>query len=172
MEDSIEVKEKYSNNWKPTLYSSLLIAIITFLLYLNLDDVLWGGVIRLIAFMSFSLSIFCMLKVMEGAKTFRLSVSDELLSVAYLKNDEILQTEEHRKEEIQSIYKLPYQLKIPFTEYRFKLPGNRHFKVKFDNEEERDMSLFKFGGRVLTVDNESGQNLEQFFKKHKLYSEP
>lgn len=171
MEESIEIKEKYSNNWKPTLYSSLLIALITYLIYLNLDDVLWGGIIRLIAFMSFSLSIFCMLKVMEGSKTFRVSVSGDSLSIAYLKNEDIVQTEELKKEEIQSIYKLPYQLKLPFTDYGIKLPGNRDFKVKFYADEEKDMSLFKFGGRVLTVDKESGEKLEQFLKTHNLYSQ-
>ena len=170
MQESVNVKEKYSSNWKPALYASLLLALITFLIYLNLDDVLWTGIFRLIAFMSLSLGIFCMLKVMEGVKTFEVAIRDDSLLISYLKNGDTIGNDKLKLDEIQSIYREPYQLKMPFTEYGIPLSGNSNFKVAFKNKEENDMALFKFGGRVLAVDENSGQELEQFLRRHDLFS--
>ena len=170
MQDSIEVKEKYSNNWKPTLYASLLIALSTFLIYLNLDDVLWTGIFRLIAFMSLSLGIFCMLKVMEGAKSFAVEIRDGLLQISYYKKNDVIGTEKLNIEDIQSIYAEPHKLSLPFSDFQFELAGNHSFMVMFRNDDARDMPLFKFGGRVLAVDEKSGQKLEQFLKQHDLFS--
>ena len=171
MDESIEVNEKYSNNWKPTLYTSLAIAAVTFVIFLYLDNVLWAGIFRLTAFISFSLSIFCMLKVMEGRKTFRISVRNGSLHISYLKNNEVLQTEKLKKEQIESVYKTPFHFKLPIADYRFSLANNCNFKVRF-RDQEKDMSLFKFGGRALTIDEEESYKLERFFKDHNLYSKP
>lgn len=170
MDESIEVNEKYSNNWKPTLYSSLVIAAITFVIFLNLEDVIWSGIFRLVAFISFSLSIFCMLKVMEGRKTFRIAMRDGSLQISYIKNNEVVQTEQIRQKKIDSIYKAPFYFTFPFTEYRFPLKTGSNFKVRF-REEESDANLFKFGGRVLTVDEKESHKLENFFRNHDLYSQ-
>jgi len=170
MEENIEVKEKYSNKWTPALFISLLVALIAFLIYLNLDDVLWTGIFRLLAFISLSLGIFCMLKVMEGSKTFGVEIRDDLLLISYLKNKEVIDTEKLKIEDIKSIYREPHRLKFLFSDYHIELSGNHCFKVEFHNEEESDMALFKFGGRVLTVDEKSGQKLEQFLKRHDLFS--
>lgn len=171
MDESIEVNEKYSSNWKPTLYSSLTIAAITFIIFLNIDDVLWAGIFRLTAFISFSLSIFCMLKVMEGRKTFRITINDGSLQVSYLKNDEVLQTEKLKKKQIESVYKVPLYFKLPIADYKFSVTNNCNFKVRFTDKEE-DISLFKFGGRTLTVDEKESHKLERFLKDHNLYSKP
>lgn len=170
MEESIEVNEKYSNNWKPTLYSSLVIAAITFIIFLNLDDVIWTGIFRLIAFISFSLSIFCMLKIMEGKKTFKIAIHDESIQISYIKNKEVIRTEQIKQKEIESIYKAPFYFTFPFTEMRFPLKTGSNFKVRY-KDEESDISLFKFGGRVLAVDEKESHKLESFFKDHDLYSQ-
>lgn len=172
MEEVIEVNEKYSNNWKPILYFSLIFATITFVIYLNLNDVLWTGIFRLIAFMSFTLSIFCMLKVMEGRKTFRLSIENGSLHIAYLKNQHVIQEEILDKNKIESVYRVPStsKFKVPFSDYRFSFSKTCNFKVRF-NDTNKDICLFKFGGRVLTVDEESGRELQNFFSANNLYSQ-
>lgn len=169
MVETIEINEKYSNNWRTTLYSSLAIAAVTFLIYLNLDDVLWSGIIRLIAFISFSLSIFCMLKVLEGKKTFRLTMKNGSLHVYYLKNGDIVQEEKLKRDDIQSIYKVPSLIEFPFIDYTITLSSVYNFKVKFSDSEDAS-SLFRFGGRILTVDQQSSYRLEEYLKYYNLYS--
>lgn len=171
MEETIVVNEKYSNNWKTMLYSSLAFAAITFIMYLNLNDVLWSGIVRLTAFISFSLSIFCMLKVMEGRKTFRLSVNDDSLHISYLKNNNIVQEDVLNQNKIESVYKVPSFYKLPLIDYQFSLSNTCNFKVRF-TDSDRDISLLTFGGRFLSVDKETGIRLEEFLKAHNLYSHP
>lgn len=169
MEESIILNEKYSDNWKPTLYFSLLLAILAFILYLTIGDVLWSGILRLAAFISFSLSVFCMLKAMEGKKTFRISIKDNHLAIAYLEKEDVARKEVHTLDEIDFIYKEPHKYKLPLTDNNFFLADSSDFKIRFLNS-DHDISLFKFGGRVLSVDEKTGTRLQQFLESHNLYS--
>lgn len=168
MVNSIKVNEKYSNNWKPTLYTSLAVAAVTFIIYLNLEDVIWTGIFRLTAFMSFSLSIFCTLKVMEGRKTFQISIDDGSLKIAYLKNDKELQEDIISLDKIEKVYKQTTGSKIPLTNSLFSASDNCTYKIQFKNDD--DICLLKFGGRVLSVDSTETQKLESFFSSHNLFS--
>lgn len=170
MEESLEIKEKYSVYWKPGLIISLLISFSTFLIYQNLDDVLWAGIFRLVAFICLTIGIFCMLKLMEGAKTFEINISEGKLNITYMKNDEIIGSERLQTEQIKAIYSEPYQIKFPFVDYQITLSNNCNFKVTLIGEEKSDVSLFKFGGKVLTVDNKSEKRLKLFLKQYDLYS--
>ena len=170
MNDILEVKEKYSEKWKPGLYASFTISVLTFLLYLNLDSILWSGIFRLVAFISLTVGIFCMLKVMEGAKTFEVKLSKDSVLITYLKNNNVISTESFSLDDIRSIYRESHNIKLPFFDLYFQLPQHNKFKIKFRNEEEKEMSLFKFGGKILTLDERSAEKLEHFLKQHNLIS--
>ena len=107
---------------------------------------------------------------MEGRKTFRIKVDDGSLQISYLKNDEVLQTEQLKKEQIESVYKVPLHIKIPVADYKLSLTDNCNFKIRF-RDKENDISLFKFGGRALSVNEQESHKLERFFKDHNLYSQ-
>lgn len=170
MEDSLVVKEKYSDNWKTALFTSLIVALITFLLYLYIDNILWSGIFRLVAFMGLTLGIFCTLKVMEGAKTIEISIDKNLLTITYLKNDEVVGNDKLEIDKIKFIYSEPFQLNLPFFDYQFNLSDNHHLKIAFNDDDGGDISLFKFGGRVLSIGNQSEQQLRHFLNQHNLYS--
>lgn len=170
MENSLVLKEKYSGYWNYALAGSLLVSLITFLIYLNLDDVLLAGISRLVAFICLSLGIFCLLKVMEGAKTFEVSITDGLLKITYFKNGETVGTDKMQINDIKSIYSEPYQLKFPFSHYRIELSNNSTFRVKFKEDLKNEVPLFEFSGRVLTLDNSSTKRLKKFLSQHDLNS--
>lgn len=169
METSIVLSEKFSNNWKNTFYSSLGLAIVIFVFYLNTSDVIWTGILRLTAFISFSLSVFCLLKIMEGGKRFRVAVNDQSLHIVYMKNEKIIHEEVLHKNEIESIYRAPSILRLPIVEREFTISNTWVFNIKLTDTRSAS-SLFKFGGKALAVDEQTGKRLENFFKDHNLYS--
>ena len=170
MKERLKVKEKYSGKWKIVLFTSMIGAAVTFGLYLYIESILWSGIFRLVAFMSLTIGIFCMLKVMEGAKTCELEISDGFLTITYLKNNEAIGTDKFAVDDINSIYREPFQITTPFTSFTFDLPQNSSYKVEFKNDKANDTPLFKFGGRILTIDNSSGEKLEQFLSTYELLS--
>ncbi|NGP76379.1 hypothetical protein G3570_07035 [Balneolaceae bacterium YR4-1] len=170
MENSLVLEEKYSRYWKHALALSLIVSLITFLIYLYIDDAVLAGISRLVAFISLSLAIFCLLKVMEGAKTFEVTISDGLLRVTYFKNEKAIGTDKLNINDIETIYSEPYQIELPISDYRIQLSNNRTFRVNFKENNENDISLFKFGGRVLTLDKSSKERLEHFLSHHDLLS--
>lgn len=171
MTDTVVIDEKYSSNWKITLYTSLLLAAITFVIYINIDDVIWTGIFRLTAFMSFSLSVFCLLKIMEGQKRFRLEVDNNSIHIAYLKKEKVVHEEVLDQKDVIGIYKVPSELRVPILPYKIKLTNSWLFMVKLAND-AYDSSLFTFSGKPLAVDKKSGNKLEHFLDTHNLYTHP
>lgn len=169
MEASIILDEKFSSTWKSTFFSSLGLAAVAFLLYLNAENVIWVGIFRLAAFISFSLGIFCLLRIMEGPKQFKVEADNKNLHITYLKNKNALHEEVLSRDEINCIYKRPSTLGIPFTEAEFSVPDSWMFNIEM-TDIERDGSLFRFGGKALTVDKQNGQQLDAFLKAHDLHA--
>lgn len=169
MDEAILIDEKYSNNWKLIFYTSLFLAAVTFLIHLNLNDVVWSGILRLVAFISFSLSIFCILKLFEGQKKFRVAVDGKSVHIAYLKKDKIVREEVLDLNDITGIYRTPSVYRVPVIGIQIQLSNTWLFKVSIADTEQ-DSSLFTFGGRALPVDQKSSLKLEQFLQTHNLHS--
>ena len=171
MSNSIVVEEKFSSSWKNTFFYSLGLAAVLFLLYLYISNVIWIGILRLAAFISFSLAIFCLLRIMEGRKRLRVEVDDKNLRIVYLKKEKVLNEEVLSRSNIDSIYKKPSTFALPFTDIEFSLSNTWLFNIDMSNI-ERGGSLFRFGGKSLPVDKINSQQLEVFFKEHNLYTKP
>jgi len=169
MGTSIIIDEKFSSSWKSTFFSSLGLAAVALLLYLNAENVIWVGIFRLVAFISFSLGIFCLLRIMEGRKQLKVEADNKKLHITYLKNKNAVHEEVLSRDGINCIYKRPSTLGIPFTEAEFTLPDSWMFNIEMADI-ERDGSLFRFGGKALSVDKQNGRQLETFLKAHDLHA--
>lgn len=167
MDTSIIVDEKFSSSWKNTFFSSLGLAAAAFVLYLNAENVIWVGIYRLAAFISFSLGIFCLLKIIEGRKHLKVEADNNKLHITYLKNNKAVHEEVLSRSDINCIYKSPSTFSIPFTEAEFTVPDSWMFNIEM-TDIERKGSLFRFGGKTLSVDKQNGQQLEAFLKAHDL----
>lgn len=87
METRLVLEEKYSTWWVQITAGLSLTALLLFVLFSNMEDVLWKGIVRLASFGFLAAAVFSGLKVMEGKHTIILEIKDGHLTVTYRKRD-------------------------------------------------------------------------------------
>ncbi len=171
MGSTVTVNEKFSNYWITALYLSSGTALLTFILFWNINDVLWSGIMRLIAFIAFAVSIFCLLKVMEGKKSMKITKTDDALHVTYLKGKSVIQEDSVSISNIKYIYRRSYDYYIPVFDLSIGLADSYSFIIRLRDSAD-DYYLFEFGGRGLHLGKKAGKRLKSFFEDHNLYKSP
>ncbi len=164
---SLVVDEKFSHLWQVMLYSLLGIAAITFVIFWNIENVLWAGIFRMISFIAFTGSIFCLLKVMEGKRNIHLTFENENLLIKYYKNERVIQEEVFQLDSIRSIKAVPAFISLPMKRYELPHRSAVTYKINFIDS-DRELYLFEFGGGVLSVSTESHQRIKDFLAEHNI----
>lgn len=103
MNRAIEIEEKYSKFWPLIAITSGLAAVILFIYYLSVEEVLLEGYLRLISFTLFALMILSLFKVKDGKVIIRIEISDRVVSLHYSVRDRMVYEEDFQINEIEEL---------------------------------------------------------------------
>ena len=159
MQSSVSVTEANYDFWKTGAISSALLGILTFCVFLILEDPFWLSIVRLGAFVFFALTVLCYLQIMNGPISVLLDVTDSNIIVVYQKNGETIQEEEFKKETVKNIFATSEEINLIF---RYLKPSLKTFKISFTDTENK-LRLFEFGGRPLLFEKPAQNKIEDFF---------
>ena len=158
----IEIEEKFSNLWSHITVFTVLLTAVLFIVYRTIEDILWRGIFRLSALISFAAAVLSGLKVMEGKHSMTLEIQDGYLVVIYFRKAQQVQEDLFELGDIESVTSghLPSDL---FTNY---LLSNDQTVLLHLRDSDRELNLFELGGRILSVNRETAERVVSFLEKH------
>ena len=166
MSDSITIEEQTHYYWKQGTILSAVLCLITFTVFWNLGTPLWSGILRLVAFIFFALTILGYLNIMNGCLTITLYFTDSLLQVDYQRQDKTIQEEEFDLSTISSVK--PTQSKQNLIQKVFQ-PESATLSVDF-TDTDRKLYLIEFGGRPLFFDPHTIEQIVGFLSDHGIHT--
>jgi hypothetical protein len=156
----LTVREQMHGFWKMITITFGILCAIFFLIFWNLTDPFWTGIVRLGSFIFFAITVLGCLKLMSGPLQITLSSTDELLLVSYQKKGEIIQEEQFDRDSINEVRPInPSGNLIQYLQ-----PNSKAFKINF-TDSERDLYLFEFGGRPLLFGAPSQQKIAHYLQQ-------
>lgn len=104
MTGSLTIREKYFRYWPVVAAASGMLAVILFISYQLISDVLFASYLRLSAFICFALSLLSLFKIKDGRVAIKFEPdSDGRLTVTYFLRDKKVQQEIYTPEDIREI---------------------------------------------------------------------
>lgn len=158
MSNSLTIQEQRHQIWKKGTIAAGSLTILFGLLFYNQSDPLWAGLLRLAAFIFFSLTVFGALKLLNGPLTITIHSSPTHLKINYRMKEKNVRKEQFEQSAIQEF--------IPSTEYKpfwkqLLQPRSSTLKVRF-SDGHRDIPLFEYGGRILFFDEATLARVQKF----------
>jgi hypothetical protein len=142
---SITIQEQRHHIWKVGTYISGILAVLLTLVFWNIPDPLWVGILRLLAFIFFSLAVFGVLKCMGDPLTVTLRSTSEHLIVNYSQGDSVVQKEQFERSSIDNFL---VAADSPVNWIPLFYPESKTIKISF-NDGHQDLNLFEYSGRTL-----------------------
>lgn len=105
MMDQLIVREKYSKYWPAVAISSLLLAVLFFVAYHLIENILWVGYLRLISFSFFAIALLSFFKIKDGQVEMTVTVDDERVHSDFKVRNKLIDHHEIPKSDF-------YQLKV------------------------------------------------------------
>lgn len=160
MNQSLTVREQHSPLWRYAAITGAVLAVVLFIIYWNMTDVFWSGILRLASFVSFAGAIMSGLKAMESGLDIEISLSDRTLIINYYKKGNRINEQSQELEHVTSIARVT-------PESRLSGETANVFIVRYKDSNE-DFDLFHFSGRTLQFDDTESRKLIDFFNKHRI----
>lgn len=159
--NKLVIKEKYSKYWPIVSVVSLILAVVLFLAYQLMDNVLWIGYVRLASFSFFALALLSYFKVKDGQVKITVWVDEGYIESVYKVRDEIIFKAKHPASDF-------YTLKV--DQMPDKSLYNQFVKsdkcVRFRRENENAWYYFnEIESRVIPLSKENASKLHNFLKK-------
>lgn len=145
--------------WKTISIISGILCAVFFLVFWNLTDPFWRGIIRLGSFIFFAITVLGCLKLMNGPLVVRLSSTKDLLLVSYQKKEKVIHKEEFERESIQNVTATEPSSSL----LRYVQPKSIAYKINF-SDTDRDLYLFEFSGRPLLFSAASQKKIKDFLQ--------
>lgn len=158
----IEIEEKFSNLWSHITVFTVLLTVVLFIVYRTMGDILWRGIFRLSALISFAAAVLSGLKVMEGKHSMTLIIQDGYLVVSYFRKEQQVHEDLFELDDIESVTsdQLPVEI---FSNYF--LANDQTVLLHLRNS-GRELNLFELGGRILSVNRDAAERVVSFLEKH------
>lgn len=167
MNHSITIEEQRHQVWKTvTVTAGTLTTLFGFLFWYQ-SDPLWVGILRLIAFIFFSLTVFGALKLLDGPVSITITSTPTHIQVNYRQNEKTVQEEEFEQSTIED-FVLSTGDKSPLKHYL--QPRSATLKVRF-NDDHRDLHLFEYSGRTLFFEESMLSEVQGFLHAHHKHKE-
>lgn len=163
MESRLVLEEKYSAWWTQITVGLALLAIVLFVIYSNMDDVLWKGVLRLGSFGFLAAAVFSGLKVMEGKHSIILMVEDGHLVASYQKKGRQVGEDIFELDNITALY-VDHLPSYFFSSNEFLF--NDLQVVMEQSDSDLPLTLAKVGGRSLPLSRKSADEAVRFITRH------
>lgn len=158
MNHSITIEEQRHQVWKTgTIVAGAITILFSFLFWYQ-SDPLWVGILRLIAFIFFSLTVFGALKLLDGPVSITITSTPTHIQVNYRQDEKTVQQEEFEQTAIKD-FVLTTGDKSPLKHYLH--PRSATLKVRF-NDDHRDLHLFEYGGRILFFNESTLLEVQDF----------
>ncbi|MFH5885805.1 hypothetical protein ACG2F4_15975 [Halalkalibaculum sp. DA3122] len=155
------IKEKYSGYWIQ-ITSALALGTLLFLgAYHVAEDVVWEGVLRLIAFGLLAGTVLSGLKVMQGKHTIECSTENGELILTYLRKDRVVSRDIFKLGNIETVYTEP---NTQFFGTGF-FPGDLNIKF-MPADSDRPLTLVEVHGRALALTKEDAEHLISYIHEH------
>lgn len=158
MTDTITVKEQTHKYWKTGTYLSAGLCILFFILFQIIGSPFWGGILRLVAFIFFALTVLGILNMMSGTLTIIIHSTEEHLIVSYQKNHNTIHEEQFDRKTIKKVVSTQSQKNLV---NKLIQPQSATLKGSF-NDTDHDLFLIEFGGRPLFFDHKTVQRIKNF----------
>ncbi|MCC5906527.1 MAG: hypothetical protein JJU13_09985 [Balneolaceae bacterium] len=164
MKKKLTVREKYSQHWPLVTGISMMLAVLFFISYWMVNDVLLEGYLRLVAFAFFSLGLLSLFKIKDGQVEIHLSVDeDDVLNVVYTVRDMIIYEERWSRFDLGNIKidEMPNR-----SLYNDIMKSDRC--IRFSRKDEHDWIYFnKVNGRVIPFSQDNAKEVYNFLKEIK-----
>ncbi len=158
MSDSLTVTEGNYNFWKVGALATAALAVISFVILLNINDPFWESIIRLASFVFFALAVLCYLQIMNGPIEVTLTLAEKVLVVTYRKNEKIIHEEELEKSTIKNVFATSTGINFLLTRLQ---PDTKTFKISF-TDTDHPLFLFEFSGRPLVFGKADQQKISSY----------
>jgi len=167
MENTIILDEKYSIYWRWALAIFCLITLVFFMISKSMNDVVWSNYAMLASFISFSVSVFIIIKLYEGKKSIKVFTKQNRLAIHLFKKENLIHKDSYEIERVQSVNLVFSKISVPFLDIHLDRNDAYTFEIKL---KEKDLSfyLFQFGGGVISVDSQSARRLFEFLKQNEI----
>lgn len=162
MKKELVIQEKYSKFWPLIAFISFLVAIVLFISYLYVSDVLAEGTLRMVAFVFLAIGLLSLLKLRDGRIDIAVTtVEPDLIRFQYILRDEVIFQDERKRDEFHSlkIDEMPNR-----SLYNDIVQSDRCIRFRRENEAEWHY-LNTINGRVIPLSNDSAKTLHSFLRK-------
>ena len=158
------IQEKYSQYWPFIAVLSLILAIVLFLTYQMMNNVLWIGYVRLASFSFFALSLLSFFKVRDGQVEITIVVEDGVAESIYKVRDKVIFHAEHP---VSDFYKLKVDQMPNKSLYNDFVKSDKC--VRFRRENENAWYYFnEIESRVIPLSEENASQRLNFLKQASL----
>jgi len=164
MNSHLIIKEKYSEYWPHIAIITGILSIVLFIIYLNTDNVLYEGYLRLSAFGMFAFSFFSLFKIYDGQIVIEIRQNEQdrkLLDLSYTLRGRELYRESINPKEIVSlkVAEMPNR-----SMYNDLFTGDR--TVQFRKKDMYDwMYLNEFHGRIIPFSKENAEKIKSHIEQ-------
>lgn len=161
MSSSLVIHEKYSKYWPQIAIISLLLAVLLFISYQFIDDVLLVGYLRLGAFIFFAAGLLSLFKVNDGQVEIIVELEDNSVKSTYKVRGDTIFATSHPTSDL-------HELKI--GQLPDKSIYNNFVKsdkcVRFRRKDEHSWFFFnEIESRVIPLNEENAKRLYNFLKE-------
>lgn len=168
MDHSITIEEQRHQAWRTGTFICGGLTLLFGLLFWYQPDPLWVGILRLIAFIFFSLTVFGVLKLLDGPVSITITSTPTHIRLNYRQNEKTVREEEFEQSAIEDFI-LSRDKKSPWRQYL--QPRSATLKVRF-NDDHRDLHLFEYGGRTLFFNESMLLEIQDFLHARSHQYEP
>lgn len=155
------IQEKYSKYWPSVSVVSLILAVVLFVSYHMIDNVLWVGYIRLASFSMFALALLSYFKVKDGQVEITVKLEDGMVESIYKVREEVIFQAEHPASDF---YKLKVDQMPNKSLYNDFVKSDKC--VRFRRENENAWYYFnEIESRVIPLSDENASKLHDFLKQ-------
>lgn len=161
MSNTLVIREKYSKYWPQIAIINLLLALLLFVSYQFIDDVLLVGYLRLGAFIFFAAGLLSLFKVKDGQVEIIVELEDDSVESTYKVRGETIFATSHPTSDL-------HELKI--DQLPDKSIYNNFVKndkcVRFRRKDESNWFFFnEMESRVIPLNEENAKRLYSFLKE-------
>lgn len=161
MNDTLVIQEKYSKYWPQVAILSLILALLLFIGYHFLDDVLLVGYVRLGAFSFFAIGLLSLFKVYEGRIEIKIEAEMDSIKSTYTVRGETKFTKSHP---ISDFHELKIDHLPDKTIYNNFVKSDKC--VRFRREDESGWFFFnEIESRVIPLSEKNANLLYDFLEE-------
>jgi hypothetical protein len=162
MKNQLVIKEKYSKYWPTATVLSIVLSILFFISYQLVDDVLWIGYLRLLAFAFFAVALLSFFKVYDGQVEIMVTSVDDFIEASYSVRDEEIFNSRYPRSDFHQVKTDQLPDKSIYNDF---MKSDKC--VRFKRKDESAWNYFnEIESRVIPLSEGNANKLRDFLERH------